>query len=388
MKKKAKKLSEMTERELREYILNSKSEQRELLDLAVAEERELTEAEQSQIEDSQRSVNMAEAYQIACLRALPSVTPGEEATEVRKVEDIFATNLRSAVESGAKNARVEVRANIPIDSADIVDTIPVLFQDILNVLEPALIITKVGSKMLTNVQGTPTWPTVGDVEASFVGENVSLVDKTIDFSALRATPHRMGLKIKVSRRALNQSNLSLYNIVVQKIGASFAALMNKALVSFTKVAAQAPTGVFVAPALDPVKLSEYPTLKEVVSLETAIMDKNVETDANGFGAYIISTSMRGKLKTTPIEKGSPKMILEGNEMNGYPVVVSNYMPQDSIGFGFFEYSVLSQFGEMSLIVDPYTGAGENEIKFVGNTEVDITILRPEGFTVGTYTAIP
>lgn len=225
---------------------------------------------------------------------------------------------------------------------------------------------------------------MGDVEASFVGENVSLVDKSIDFSALRATPHRMGLKIKVSRRALNQSNLALYNIVVQKIGGAFAALMNKTLVSFTKVASDAPTGVFVAPAINPIELSEFPTLKEVVSLETAVMDENVETDANGFGAYIISTAMRGKLKTTPIEEGNPKMILEGNEMNGYPVVTSNYMPKDSIGFGFFEYSVLSQFGEMNLIVDPYTGAGENEIKFVGNTEVDITVLRPEGFAVGTY----
>ena len=372
----------MTEKQRLDKIAELKSEMRSMIEVAGTEKRDLSQDEQTTFDKLDSEVRMHDNY----FRA--TEVGREEPKEVRRIEDIFADNLRSAVDSGSKSARVEVRANIPINSADIVDTIPVLFQDILNVLEPALIITKVGSKMLTNVQGTPTWPTVGDVEASFVGENVSLVDKTIDFSALRATPHRMGLKIKVSRRALNQSNLSLYNIVVQKIGASFAALMNKALVSFTKVAAQAPAGVFVAPALAPIELSEFPTLKEVVSLETAIMDENVETDANGFGAYIIGTAMRGKLKTTPIEAGNPKMILEGNEMNGYPVVVSNYMPQDSIGFGFFEYSVLSQFGEMSLIVDPYTGAGENEIKFVGNTEVDITILRPEGFTVGTYTAIP
>ena len=35
------------------------------------------------------------------------------------------------------------------------------------------------------------------------------------------------------------------------------------------------------------------------------------------------------------------MILEGDLMNGYPVIVSNYMDANTIGFGFFEYSVVA-----------------------------------------------
>lgn len=377
-----KKLSEMNDKELRDYILEQRSEMRAILDASEKEARDLTADEQSKFDELKKSAEVAESRQIANLRPLP-IKEGEEKKEVRKVYDIFGENLRNAVTNGGK-AKIEVRenVNVNIDSTDIADTIPVLFQDVIDALTPALIIEKAGSKMLFNVQGQPTWPTVGDVEASWAGENVSLVDKDINFDAIRATPHRMGLKIKVSRRALNQSNLNLYNLVVSKIARSFAALLNKTMVSATAVAQDAPTGVFVAAALDAVSLSANPTFKEVVSLETEVMAHNIELDADGFGAYIISTAMRGKLKTTPIEAGETKMILEGDLMNGYPVIVSNYMDANSIGFGFFEYSVVSQFGDFNLIFDPITGAGENEVKFVGNTEVDITLLRPEAFVVG------
>ena len=373
----------MKDKELRDYILETQGEMRTLLSVIEKEERDFTDEEQSKIDEFKRSIEFAEGCQIAIRRALPLIET-EEKKEERKVYDVFGENLRKVVDSGQKSAKIEIRAdeNVVIDSTAVSDTIPVLFKDIINALAPATVINQVGSKMLFNVQGQPTWPTVGDVEAQWAGENESLIDKTIDFDAIRATPNRLGVKVKVSRTALNQSNLELYSIVVSKIGRAFAAKLNQAMLSFTKVATNAPTGVFVAPALTALDLSASPTLKEVVSLETAVMDENVGGAVQGFGAYIIGTSMNGKLKTTPVEAGNPKMILEGNTMNGYPVIVSNYMDKDSIGFGFFEYSVVSQFGSMNLTFDPITGAGEDEVKFVANSNFDITILRPEAFVVG------
>jgi HK97 family phage major capsid protein len=379
-----KKLSEMTDKELRDYILETRGEMRTLLDTAEKEERDLTADEQSKFDELKRSAEVAEARQIANLRPLP-VKEEEEKKEIRKSYDIFGENLRSDVDSGAKKVRIEVRTdpeNVNIDSTDVADTIPVLFKDIVHALAPNTIIEKVGSKMLFGVQGQPTWPTVGDVAAQWAGENEALLDATIDFDAIKATPNRLGVKVKVSRRALNQSNLDLYNIVVSKIGRAFAAKLNQAMVSLTQVAINAPKGVFVTPALNPIVLSEKPTFEEVVSLETAVLNENVGGATQGFGAYIIGTAMQGKLKTTPIDLNGDNMILKNGEMNGYPVIVSNYMDEGSIGFGFFEYSVVSQFGDMNLIFDPYTQASNNEVVFVANSEFDITVLRPEAFALG------
>lgn len=379
-----KKISEMKDKELRDYILETQSEMRTLLNKVEEEKRDFTDEEQSQIDEMKRNIEFAEDCQISIRRTLPLVE-AEKPAETRKIYDIFGENLRNAVDSGAKKVRIEVRTdpeNVNIDSADVVDTIPVLFKDIVHALAPNTIIEKVGSKMLFGVQGQPTWPTVGDVTAQWAGENEALLDATIDFDAIKATPNRLGVKVKVSRTALNQSNLDLYNIVVSKIGRAFAAKLNQAMVSLTQVATNAPEGVFVAPALNPIVLSENPTFEEVVSLETAVLNENVGGATQGFGAYIIGTAMQGKLKTTPIDLNGDNMILQNGEMNGYPVIVSNYMDEGSIGFGFFEYSVVSQFGDMNLIFDPYTQASSNEVVFVANSEFDITVLRPEAFALG------
>lgn len=368
----------MNEKERIDKIAEYRSEMRSMLESAEAKGQDFTAEEQEKFNKLEAQMRMHLNYFKANEEPI-LVSPKKEE---RKIHDIFGDNLRAALKEN-RQAQIEVRATAPITAPDVSDTVPVLFQDIIDALTPALIIEKTGAKMQFNVHGEPVWPTVGDVEASWEGENVQLEDKAIDFGALRAQPHRMGLAISISRRALNQSNLDLYGIVVRKIAKSFAALLNKTMVSFTQVSGQAPKGVFITAAADPVELSENPTLKEVVALETKVMDENIEIDADGFGAYIVSTSMRGKLKTTPIEPGSPKMLLEDGVMNGYPVITTNYMPVDSIGFGFFEYAVVSQFGEFSLIFDPLTGASKNQVKFVGNTDVDITQVRPEAFAVGT-----
>ena len=136
---------------------------------------------------------------------------------------------------------------------------------------------------------------------------------------------------------------------MEKIADSLAMLINKWLVSPTL--SQLTVKVFfVKSAAAVIPLSKKPYLDEVVGLETSVLNSNV----NGMkGLYVLGTAMRGNLKTQPIQPGNPAMILTGSEMNGYPVVTTNLLPSDHIGFGFFEYAVLSQFGAFSMIVDPY-----------------------------------
>ena len=368
----------MKEKERLDKIAELKSEMRNMLDKAKTEKRNLTDDEQKTFDDLNGEVRMHTNFFNA-----NDMTPESKQEDV-DIRSIFAKNLAEAIEGGNKSARIEVRANIPINNADIVDTIPVLYKDVLKALEPRLILDKVGIKMQTGVRGVPTWPTVGNVEAQILGENAELNDKSIDFSKITATPKRAGVTIRLSRRAINQSNLNLYDIVVNQIAESIAMLLNKWLVKPTAIASGCE-GVFVKNAAQVIPLSKQPFLVDVVGLETTVLNSNV----NGTnGAYVLGTAMRGRLKTKPIEAGNPAMILTGNEMNGYPVVTSNLIPADYIGFGFFEYAVLSQFGDFSLVVDPYTLATKNEIRFTGNSEFDITVLRPEAFALGKVETSP
>lgn len=365
----------MTEKQRLDKIAELKSDMRSLLELAEVEKRDLNQDEQTTFDKLDSEARMHDNY----FRA--TEVGREEEKEVFDIRKHFAEAAARAVQSGTKT-QLEIRATAPITTPDVADTIPVLYKDILEALEPALILDKVGLKMQSNVQGEPMWPTIAGVEASIEGENVQVADSAIDFGKLKASPKRLALSIPVSRRAFNQSNLDLYGIVTRQLGLGIARTLNKWLASPTAITTDVDgvKGPFIKTAADVEFVEEVPTNKEVVELETAVLDKDV--DGESFGLYIMSPSMAGALKSTPIEEGNPKMILEGNEMNGYPVLRTNLVPKGFVGFGFFSYAVLSEFGRSQVIIDPYTSAKKNMVEFVVNGDFDITTLRGEAFAVG------
>ena len=75
------------------------------------------------------------------------------------------------------------------------------------------------------------------------------------------------------------------------------------------------------------------------------------------------------------------MILEDGKINGYPVLVTSYMATDTIGFGVFSYVAIGQFGDIDLVIDPYTQAKSNIVNFVLNSDYDIVTARSEAFAV-------
>lgn len=102
---------------------------------------------------------------------------------------------------------------------------------------------------------------------------------------------------------------------------------------------------------------------------------------DGTAAYVCTPKVYGALKSTPKAAGTAEMICQNGMVNGYPVLVTNYMDADSIGFGVFSNAAIGQFGDMDLVIDPYTGAKSNVVNFVLNTDYDIVVARPEAFAI-------
>ena len=53
----------------------------------------------------------------------------------------------------------------------------------------------------------------------------------------------------------------------------------------------------------------------------------------------------------------------------------------SIEFGYFSYALVGQFGNTEVIVDPFTKATSNSVRFILNTDFDIKAARPEAFGI-------
>lgn len=366
-----------------ETIAQYKEQMRAMLDKAEAEKRALDANEKEQFEKLKTEKELLEMK--VERRALEDVNAGlvsdRRALFSQAVYDVV--NHRSledysgvVTENGIKI--VERAADVITDTAGIASMVPVTMGEIIEPMEKGLIIDKLGIKMQSGLVGDLVFPTLAAIEASIQGENAEVGDTKLDIGKIKATPKRASISVPVSKRAINQTNYSLQNVVLKQVSLGVARLLNKWMFSGTALAG-ASNGVFVKAAPN-VEYDTSLTFAHVVGLETAVMDEGIDV-TDGTAAYVCTPKVYGALKSTPIEKGSAEMICQNGMVNGYPVLVTNYMDADTIGFGVFSYVGIGQFGDMDLIIDPYTAAKKNIVNFILNTDYDIVVARPEAFSI-------
>lgn len=143
----------------------------------------------------------------------------------------------------------------------------------------------------------------------------------------------------------------------------------------TAVAANA-AGCFVAPKTA-LNYITQPSYADIVGLRGSVNATGVIPDETG--GYVCSNAMAATLQATPKDAGSGRMIMEDGKIDGIPVFITEYIGQNIVGFGYFSYEMVGQFGEMRITVDPYTKAGSNATRFVLNTEFDMKSARSEAF---------
>lgn len=366
-----------------ETIAQYKEQMRAMLDKAEAEKRALDANEKEQFEKLKTEKELLEMK--VERRALEDVNAGlvsdRRALFSQAVYDVV--NHRSledysgvVTENGIKI--VERAADVITDTTGVESMVPVTKGEIIEPTEKGLIIDRLGIKMQSGLVGDLVFPTLAAIEASIQGENAEVGDTKLDIGKIKASPKRISISVPVSKRAINQTNYSLQNVVLKQVSLGVARLLNKWMFSGTALAG-ASNGVFVKAAPN-VEYDTALTFAHVVGLETAVMDEGIDV-TDGTAAYVCTPKVYGELKSTPIEKGSAEMICRNGMVNGYPVLVTNYMDADTIGFGVFSYAGIGQFGDMDLIIDPYTAAKKNIVNFILNTDYDIVVARPEAFSI-------
>lgn len=272
------------------------------------------------------------------------------------------------------------------DTATVAPLVPMTIGEIIQPLEKGLILSKVGCKMQYGLVGDWVLPVVAGIEATIEDENAEVADTTIDISKIKPSPKRVSLAIPVSNRAIDQSNNALLEIVRTQMTMGLQRLLNKWMFQTTKITSKASDGCFVASAAKPAVTTAAGasfSWKDVVALKGSVMKTGVVFD--GTAAYVCSATTYSELESTPKDAGSGLMILENGKINGFPVFMTEYIGDDVLGFGIFNYELVGQFGKMHMIVDPYTGAKKNLVYFVLNTDFDMLTVRTEAFGIAKKT---
>ena len=254
-------------------------------------------------------------------------------------------------------------------------------QDVIEPLREGFILDKVGLPFYTGLSGTFIWPLYTKVGATIYGEDGTISDSEITFSSLTATPERIAAAIPVTRTMLNQTEGLVEGIIRKELPLSLQDILNE--VTFTPTKLSSATNL-VGPFVDAteVTLSETPTATELANMKATILKTGIKGEKL---CWIMTKSMEAILEVTPVNSnGIFVPMAQDHRLLGLPIYTTQYI-DGYIGLGDFIYQPMGLFGEISLIVDPYSLARQNSVDFVIDADYATKTLRQNAFLKGAIT---
>lgn len=365
----------MSKKKIQVRFFEAKEELRGIYAKAKQENRALTDEESNKVAELRASLEEIQAEMLieACERS-SAVIKANGGTERHGAEFRQAFN-KAVIEASQNGQPIPLRASALIDKADSQPLVELTIGDIIGPLEKGMVLDKVGCKIQTGLTEDWAYPVVEAVEASVAGETVQISDSDIDLSAVKPTPQRVAISVPVTRTALIMTNDRLYDIVVSSLRLAIQRTLNNWMFSATAIATGV-NGPFVSPSTTLTYAGAAPTYKEICDFVGRV-------DATGIvpgptAAFVMNNVTKAALKATPRGNGD-RMVIENDMIDGVPVFVTEYAPANTVYFGYFSYCLVGQFGDSSLIVDPYTLAKKNQVQFTLNTFFDIKAARAQAF---------
>lgn len=359
-----------------------------IMDKAQAEKRELSAEENVEYQKLQadfnklsREINMN----------FDMVNMMKQTPEVKKTQEaLLRETMSAAMTKGCKSEftvmQREWTAGVELDDITNGGMIPLTIKDILPPLEMGLVFDKVGIPVETGVTGEINWPVMGSIEASIKGETESLEDTGIDLSKISPKKVRVGITVPVTYQAVNSTTSNLLSEVQNQARMGFKRLLNRVTFSHQNFTSDFH-GPFAGAKASGTFKGSVPTFAELLSMKGKVAATGVEMV--GF-CFVMSENMKAVLEATPIDAGSGRMIIENGTINGYPVFCTEYINYGSnkekdsvehIAAGCFGYLPVNQYGELRVVVDPYTRAKEDIVQVTINADWSMTTLRSEAFAL-------
>lgn len=277
-----------------------------------------------------------------------------------------------------------------IQTADSAASItPIYVQDYIKELTPGTVIGQVGAKIQSGISGQWNFPTVKGLKATWYGENEIVKAQTLEFGVKTIKPHRLPIRVDISRRTINQTAGAVTNIVTEAMRVKHTLALNEAFVAASP-ATNAPTSPFAEISADNTIAAkgDIATLDRslFLNLRSKVNAANVPVNAP---AFLMNWDTYAQLANTPVDKGSGRFVLDlqTNTIDGVPVVANSLVPKGTVYYGNFGYALVGQFGNMTMGID--TGSvnvlSANVISIVINSEWDFFAPYQEAFGKITYT---
>lgn len=320
------------------------------------------------------------------IKSINAVVQGRELPEETRNLNVYSgLEFRNAGVSALGNIQlpIEVRSDILAGTATQgQEIVPEDKKAILPPLVDRLILAKAGATYLTGLVGNVSIPSYAGTTVGWKTEVENVTETGGAFSEVNFTPHRLSAVIDVSKLFLAQDGVGAENMLKENIVNAIARKLESTILGTEPTVTSNPQGIGATiTTVGPTKAVITPAYADVLALETNVDTANA---LQGKLGYITNSAGRGILKgIVQGPSGVGRYLMEKDEMNGYPVYVTN-SATDSCGagssgnllaFGNWQDLVITQWGGYDLTIDPYTVAHEGQVRIVVNAYFDAKGLR-------------
>lgn len=273
------------------------------------------------------------------------VLPVEGRAESGVTPEVPASTPPTAITAGAANYGAEAVAT-----------------DSLNILGPlynSLVLAQAGCTMMSGLVGNIKLPSYSGSSATWAAENDDATDGKGSFSEITFSPKRLTAYIDISNQFLIQDSVNAEALLRSDLAMALRQKLESTILGDAADSATQPAGLF-----NGVTAQVTPTYKEMIDLEREVEELNVTGELR----YIMSPAIKAALRAASRDTGSGRFIMEGNDVNGIPALVTNNAK--GIILGNFADFVICQWGGVELIVDTLTMATKAMTRIVINSYWD------------------
>jgi HK97 family phage prohead protease/HK97 family phage major capsid protein len=284
------------------------------------------------------------------------------ATEMRKSGLSYSGQIQLPVEERAADTDNAIVATVAEQGKEIVPT------DKLNILGPLRgksILAEAGCTFLTGLVGNISIPTYSGSTCGWKGEMSAADNGMGDFDTVELSPKRLTAYIDISKQFLVQDSVGAEELLRSDIVNALVAKLEQTIFGDAAGDANKPEGIFNGAT------TAAPSWAGVCAAEADL------TDYLGDKRFVMSPTAKSAFKQTTIsgEKSDLRLLMDGNEVDGYPVSASSNVVAGGYAFGDFKELVVAQWGAIDIVVDPYTLATKNAIRLVINAFFDAKVRR-------------
>lgn len=372
LRKKAEALIAGAEKELRKLNEGETLELNHLKEEIANIDSQIKQIEEETKRNYKPQIKNKTMEKFSLLKAINDVANNRQLDE--RAQEIVSTGVAEMRKAGLSCGGQIV---LPIEErADIQATVATAGQenvaeDKLGILEPLranLVLVQAGASYMTGLIGNVSIPAYSGSNVTWAGEVTEATEGVGTFSEVNLEPKRLTAKIDVSKQFLMQDSNSAEEMLKRDIVAAISNKLEATILGAGAGSATEPKGLLNGVTADI-------TYKDIVAMEAELEDANVRGDIK----YIVSPSAKADLKTTDKGTDTGKYLMEGNEVNGYPVLCTSAVADKGVVMGNFSDYVIGQWGGIDLTIDPYTQAAKGKVRLVINAYFDAKPRREEAF---------